>query len=134
MRVKGTSTTKNRRKKYLKRAKGYYSAGSRCYTVARERYERAMAFAYRDRRQKKRDFRALWNQRISAALSSLDLNYSSFIFGLKQLQVDLDRKVLAEMAILDEDAFLYLAKQAQEKKEQIMQQQQPQSGPQPQSV
>ena len=118
MRVKGTFTTRRRRKKYLKRAKGYYSAGSRCYTVARERYERALAFSYRDRRQKKRDFRSLWNQRISAGLSSLGLNYSSFIFGLKQLQVKLDRKVLAEMAVLDEEAFGYLAQRAKEKLEQ----------------
>ena len=121
MRVKGTFTTRRRRKKYLKRAKGYYSSGSRCYTVARERYERAMVFAYRDRRQKKRDFRGLWNQRISAALSTLGLNYSSFIFGLKQLQVELDRKVLAEMAVLDEEAFHHLAQKVQEKLQQVRQ-------------
>lgn len=105
MRVKGGKSTRRRRNKVLKRAKGYYSAGSRAFTIAKERSDRAMAYAYRDRKQKKRQFRKLWITRISAAAKMNGVSYSKFIGALNKSGIELDRKVLADMAIFDPKAF-----------------------------
>lgn len=104
-RAKGGFKTRRRRNKYLKRAKGYYSAGSRSYTFARERSDRAMVFAFRDRKTKKRDFRRLWTVRINAACRINGTSYSKFIGALAKSGIELDRKVLAEIAVSDPSAF-----------------------------
>ena len=110
MRVKGGFTNRRRHKKVLKRASGYYSANSRCYTHAVEMNDRAMAYAYRHRKMKKREFRALWNQRINAAARLNGTTYSRLIGGLVKAGVDLNRKVLADLAIKDATAFSELCK------------------------
>jgi large subunit ribosomal protein L20 len=86
-------------------AKGYRSARSRSYQKAREAVEHGLVYAYRDRRQKKRDFRRLWIARINAAVRAAGLSYSQFIYGLKKAKIDLNRKVLSDLAIRDEKAF-----------------------------
>ncbi len=105
MRVKRGVKARRRRNKTLKRAKGYYAAGSRAFTIARERNDRALAYAFRDRKTKKREFRALWIQRINAAVRPFGLNYSKFINGVQKLNLGLDRKALSELAILDPSGF-----------------------------
>lgn len=105
MRVKRGVKARRRRNKTLKRAKGYYAAGSRAFTIARERNDRALAYAFRDRKTKKREFRALWIQRINAAVRPYGLNYSKFISGVMKLDLGLDRKALSELAILDPAGF-----------------------------
>lgn len=112
MRVKGGFTNRRRHKKVLKRASGYYSANSRCYTHAVEMNDRAMAYAYRHRKMKKREFRALWNQRINAAARLNGTTYSRLIGGLAKAGIALDRKVLADMAIRDSAAFASLCQHA----------------------
>lgn len=112
-RVKGGVTAKARHKKVLKRAKGYYGARSRLYGVAKQAVIKADQYAYKHRRQKKRDFRALWIQRINAAAREHGMSYSRFINGLKQAQVDIDRKMLAELAVNNKEAFADLVKKAQ---------------------
>ncbi len=101
-----------RRKKILKQAKGYYGARSRSFRVAKQAVIKAGQYAYRDRRQRKRRFRALWIARINAAAREHGLSYSRFIHGLEQSGVELDRKVLAELAVADKAAFAVLARQA----------------------
>jgi large subunit ribosomal protein L20 len=96
---------KNRRVKILKLAKGYWGARSSNYRTAKEAVEHALLYAYRDRRAKKRDFRRLWIIRIKAAAKLNGLTYSRFIQGLKKLDIDLDRKVLAEIAVSAPQAF-----------------------------
>jgi large subunit ribosomal protein L20 len=113
-RVKRGTKRKERRTKYLKMAKGYWGAKSRLYKSAKESVERALSFAYRDRRTKKRDFRRLWIIRIGAAARLNGLSYSRFINGLTKAGVVLDRKVLAEMAVKDPAGFAELATLAQE--------------------
>ncbi|MFQ5520645.1 MAG: 50S ribosomal protein L20 [Candidatus Methylomirabilia bacterium] len=108
-RVKGGVKTRRRHKKILKRAKGYVGARHRLYRSARETVLRAGAFAYRDRRVKKRQFRSLWIIRINAAARALGLSYSAFMTGLKRAGITLDRKILAELAVKDPDAFAKLA-------------------------
>ncbi len=98
-RVKRGKTTRARHKKILKLAKGYRGRASTCFRVAIEKVEKALSYAYRDRRNKKRDFRSLWIQRINAAVRSHGLVYSQFIDGLNQAEILLDRKVLADMAV-----------------------------------
>ncbi len=105
MRVKRGVKARRRRNKTLKRAKGYYSAGSRSFTIARERNDRALAYAFRDRKVRKREFRALWIQRINAAVRPYGLNYSRFISAVQKLNLGLDRKALSELAILDPNGF-----------------------------
>lgn len=100
----------HRRKKILKSAKGYYGAKSRLYRTAREAVDRALGYAYRDRRRRKRDFRRLWITRIGAAARLNDLSYSSFMSGLKSAGVNLDRKILADIAVSDPQSFSELAK------------------------
>lgn len=111
-RVKRGTVTKARHKKILKKAKGYYGARSRSVTVANQAVYKAGQYAYRDRRQRKRDFRSLWIVRINAAARQFGLSYSRFINGLKKANIEIDRKVLADMAVHDIDAFGALAEQA----------------------
>jgi large subunit ribosomal protein L20 len=111
-RAKGGAKTRHRRKKILKKAKGYVGARSRLYRTAAETVLRAGAFAYRDRKAKKRTARRLWIARINAACRAAGLSYSVFIAALKKGGILLDRKVLAEMAVRDPDGFAKLAETA----------------------
>jgi large subunit ribosomal protein L20 len=111
-RVKGGTASINRHKKVLKLAKGYYGRGSKCYRVAIERLEKALRYAYRDRRNKKRDFRGLWIQRINAGARLHGLTYSRLMNGLKIAGIMLDRKVLADIAVRDAEGFGKIAEQA----------------------
>lgn len=106
-------TAKARHKKILKQAKGYYGARSRVYRVAKQAVIKAGQYAYRDRRQRKRQFRALWIVRINAAAREFGLSYSRFMDGLKKASVEIDRKVLADLAVRDKEAFGELARIAQ---------------------
>src|SRR5580698_11082778 len=112
-RVKRGTTTHARHKKVLDLAKGYRGRGSKAYRIALEKVEKALRYAYRDRRNKKRDFRGLWIQRINAGAREHGLTYSQFIHGLKLGGVDLDRKVLSDLAIREPDAFAAIAAGAQ---------------------
>ncbi len=106
---------RRRRNRVLKLAKGFRGGRSRLYKSATEAVDRALVYAYRDRRTKKRDFRRLWIARINAGARMNDMSYSKLMGGLKKANVDLDRKVLANLAILDADAFtkvVQIAKQA----------------------
>jgi large subunit ribosomal protein L20 len=111
-RAKGGPKTRQRRKKVLKKAKGYVGGRRRLYKSAAETVLRAGAFAYRDRRRKKREARSLWIVRINAASRLAGLTYSRFMTGLKKAGVLLDRKVLAELAMTDPKAFAKLAETA----------------------
>ncbi|HMN69905.1 MAG TPA: 50S ribosomal protein L20 [Bdellovibrionales bacterium] len=111
MRVKGGFVTRRRHKKLLKRASGFVSANSRAFTHAREKVDRALKYEYRDRRTKKREIRALWIQRINAATRLNGVSYSTFMGGLKKAGIELDRKVLSDLAIRDAAAFGALVKQ-----------------------
>lgn len=102
--VNGT-ISRRRRKKFLQRAKGFRSVRSVAFRKARESVERALSYAYRDRRARKREFRRLWIARINAAVRAGGLTYSQFMHGLKKANVDLDRKVLSDMAIHNEKSF-----------------------------
>ena len=104
-RVKRGVTTHARHKKILDLAKGYRGRGSTAYRVAIEKVEKALRYAYRDRRNRKRDFRGLWIQRINAAAREHGLTYSQFTHGLKLAGIELDRKVLSDIAIREPDAF-----------------------------
>ncbi|HYE38103.1 50S ribosomal protein L20 [Methylocaldum sp.] len=112
-RVKRGVTARARHKKVLKQAKGYYGARSRVYRVAKQAVIKAGQYAYRDRRQRKRQFRALWIVRINAAAREFGLSYSRFMDGLKKASVEIDRKVLADLAVRDKEAFAELARIAQ---------------------
>lgn len=111
-RVKRGVTARKKHKKVLKKAKGYYGARSRVYRVANQAVTKAGQYAYRDRRQKKRQFRRLWIVRINAAARMFDLSYSRLIDGLNKAQIEVDRKMLADLAVHDIDAFGKLAEQA----------------------
>lgn len=111
-RATNNSAAKQRRKKYLKRAKGFVSGRRRQAITAREAVDRALAYAYRDRRTKKRDFRRLWITRINAAARVNGISYSHLINGLKKAQIEVDRKVLADLAVFDAAGFSALADQA----------------------
>jgi large subunit ribosomal protein L20 len=111
-RVKRGVTARNRHKKVLAEAKGYYGARSRVYRVAKQAVIKAGQYAYRDRRQRKRQFRALWIARINAAARENGLSYSRFINGLTRSGVEIDRKVLADLAVSDKAAFAAVAAQA----------------------
>ena len=108
-RAKGGSKSRQRRKKIMKMAKGYVGGRGRLYRSARETVERSLAFAYRDRRVKKRTFRGLWITRIGAAAQLNGLSYSQLMNGLKKAGVQLDRKVLAEVAMVDAPGFSQIA-------------------------
>ncbi|MGH7263886.1 MAG: 50S ribosomal protein L20 [Candidatus Rokuibacteriota bacterium] len=111
-RAKGGPKTRQRRKKVLKQAKGYWGGRRRLYRSAAETVTRALAFAYRDRRARKREFRSLWILRISAGSKALGLPYSAFMSGLKKAGITLDRKILAELALTDPAAFARLVETA----------------------
>ena len=111
-RVKRGVQARARHKKVLKQAKGYYGARSRVYRVAKQAVIKAGQYAYRDRRQRKRQFRALWIVRINAASRLYGLSYSRFIYGLSQAGIALDRKTLADLAVHEKEAFAVLAEQA----------------------
>ncbi len=104
-RVKRGNKRRLKRKKILRRAKGYYLAKSKLYRVARLQVERSLAYAWRDRRAKKRDFRRLWIVRINAAARQHEMSYSTLMHGLKLAGVQLDRKLLADLAVRDPDTF-----------------------------
>ena len=109
MRIKRGYKARQRRNKVLKLAKGYRGGRSKLYRTAADAVDKALMYAYRDRRQKKRDFRRLWITRINAAARMNDISYSRFIHGLKKADVTLDRKVLAELAISDPAGFAQVA-------------------------
>lgn len=111
-RARNPVQSRARRKKILKQAKGYYGARSRSYRVARQAVIKAGQYAYRDRRQRKRQFRALWIARINAAARENGLSYSRFMNGLDKAGIAIDRKVLAELAVEDKAAFGVIARQA----------------------
>ena len=111
-RVKRSVASRARRKKVLKAAKGYYGARSRTFKVAKQAVIKAGQYAYRDRRQRKRQFRALWIVRINAEARNHGLSYSRFIAGLKKAAIDVDRRVLADMALHEKEAFAALAEKA----------------------
>jgi len=113
-RVKRGVTTHARHKKVLDLAKGYRGRGSKAYRVAIEKVEKALRYAYRDRRNRKRDFRGLWIQRINAAAREHGLTYSRFINGLKLAGVELDRKIVSDLAITQPEAFKGLVAAAQQ--------------------
>ncbi len=111
-RVKRGVTAHARHKKVLGRAKGYYNARRKVYRVAKQAVDKAGQYAYRDRRVRKRDFRALWIARINAAARECGLSYSRFINGLQRCAIAIDRKVLADIAVHDKQAFSVLAERA----------------------
>jgi len=111
-RVKRGVQARQRHKKILKQAKGYYGARSRVYRVAKQAVIKAGQYAYRDRKQRKRQFRSLWIVRINAAVRQHDISYSAFMNGLKKAEIDIDRKVLAELAVFNKDAFSALVEKA----------------------
>ena len=112
MRVKGGSVTRQRRNKVLKLAKGYFGSKHRLFKTAKEQVMHSLAYAYRDRRNIKRDFRKLWINRINAACRMCDISYSVFMNGLKKANVNINRKMLSELAINDFPAFESLVKTA----------------------
>ncbi len=111
-RVKRGVVSRRRRNRILREAKGYYGARSKLFRTAREAVEKGWKYAYRDRKQRKRQMRSLWIARINAAAREHELSYSRFMFGLKQAGIEMDRKVLAELAISDPQAFGVLAEMA----------------------
>ncbi|EJW16638.1 50S ribosomal protein L20 [Paenibacillus alvei DSM 29] len=114
-RVKGGFTTRRRHKKVLKLAKGYFGSKHRLFKTANEQVMKSLLYAYRDRRVKKRDFRKLWIARINAAARMNGLSYSKFMHGLKLAGVEVNRKMLADLAVNDINAFNSLATVAKEK-------------------
>ena len=111
--VKRGMTTHARHKKILKLAKGYRGRSKNCFRIAIERVEKALQYAYRDRRNRKRDFRALWIQRINAGTRQYGLTYSKFVCGLNKAGIEVDRKVLADLAVHEPVAFKKVVEQAQ---------------------
>jgi len=113
-RVKRGVTAKRRHKKVLKQAKGYYGAKSKLYRVANEAVMKSLSYAYAGRKQRKRQFRKMWIARINAAARANGMNYSTFINGLKKANIDINRKMLSEMAINDPEGFAKLVEIAKE--------------------
>ena len=113
-RVKGGYTTRQRRKKVLKLAKGYFGSKHTLYKTAHEQVMRSLAYAFRDRKARKRDFRKLWIQRINAACKLNDMKYSRFINGLNRAGIEVNRKMLAEMAVNDAAGFAQLVELAKQ--------------------
>ena len=114
-RIKGGVGAKKRHNRVLKLAKGYYGARSKQYRVAKQSVMRALASSYEGRKQRKRQFRQLWIARINAAARMNGLSYSKFMYGLKLAQVDINRKMLAELAVNDAEGFASLAELAKSK-------------------
>jgi large subunit ribosomal protein L20 len=111
-RIKRGTTAKARHKAVLAQAKGYRGRSKNCYRLALRRVEKGLQYAYRDRRNRKRDFRSLWIQRINAAARMEGLTYGQMIHGLKTAGIEIDRKVLADLAVRDQMGFTSLAKRA----------------------
>ena len=111
-RVKGGNVARNRRKKILKLAKGYYGSKHTLYRTANEQVMKSLQYSYRDRKQRKRDFRKLWIARINAGARMHNLSYSRLMHGLKLANIDINRKMLSEIAIHDEVAFANICEQA----------------------
>ena len=112
-RVKRGVTTHAKHKKILKAAKGYYGRRKNTIRIAKQAVEKANQYAFRDRKRRKRTFRALWIQRLNAAVRQFDLTYSRFIDGLSKAEITIDRKVLSDLAISEPESFTSLVKQAQ---------------------
>jgi large subunit ribosomal protein L20 len=112
VRVKTGTTRRRRHKKILKLAKGYRGARSRRFRDAKQAVQKSLQYAYEHRRQKKRSYRNLWVTRINAALSEYDLSYTDFLKGLKRANIELNRKMLAEIAVTDADAFAEIVEMA----------------------
>jgi large subunit ribosomal protein L20 len=112
MRVKTGVVRRRRHKKILKQARGFYAGRSRQFRKAKEQLERSLVYAYRDRKQKKREFRKLWIVRINAACRMNDISYSRFMHGLKLAKIELDRKILADMAMNAPEDFTAVVAQA----------------------
>ncbi|WMC18853.1 MAG: 50S ribosomal protein L20 [Enterobacteriaceae bacterium PSpicST2] len=106
--IKRGVTAHNRHKKYIKQAKGYYGARSRVYRVVYQAIIKAQQYSYRDRKQRKRTFRKLWITRINAAVCEQNLSYNKFINGLKKLSININRKILSDIAIFDKKTFIFL--------------------------
>ncbi len=111
-RVKGAMMTRKRRNKTLKLAKGFWGSKSKHFKMAKQQLKKSGVYAYRDRKQKKRDYRQLWIARISAAVKPYGLNYSRFMYGVKKAGIEMNRKSLSEMAIHDSEAFAALVETA----------------------
>lgn len=111
-RVKTGVVRRRRHKKILKLARGFFSARHKHFRKAKEQLERSLCYAYRDRRQKKRDFRRLWIIRINAGCRLNDISYSKFMYGLKKANIELDRKILASIAMSDAEAFKAIVEKA----------------------
>ena len=111
-RIKGAMMTRKRRNKVLKMAKGYWGSKSKHFKMANQQVMKSLTYAYVGRRLKKRDFRSLWITRISAAVKAQGMNYSTFMHGLKAAGVEINRKMLAEMAVNNEAAFAQLVEMA----------------------
>jgi len=114
MRVKTGVVRRRRHKKILKMAKGFYSGRRKHFRKAKEQIERSLVYAYRDRKQRKRDFRKLWITRINAACRLNDMSYSRFIHGLHKAGIELDRKILADLAMNEPQTFASLVQRAKE--------------------
>ncbi len=112
-RVKRGVTTHAKHKKVIKQASGFRGRRKNTFKVAKQAVEKSMQYAYRDRKVKKRDFRSLWTQRINAGAREFGLSYSVFINGLKKLDIDLDRKMLADLAMHEPNAFKHLVEKVQ---------------------
>lgn len=112
MRVKTGTVRRKRHKKILKMAKGFYSGRRKHFRKAKEQVERSLVYAFRDRKQKKRDFRKLWIVRINAACRLNDISYSRFINGLKKAGIELDRKILADLAMNEPEVFAQIVEKA----------------------
>jgi large subunit ribosomal protein L20 len=112
MRVKTGTVRRKRHKKILKMAKGFYSGRRKHFRKAKEQIERSLVYAFRDRKQKKREFRKLWIMRINAACRLNDISYSRFINGLKKANIDLDRKILADLAMNEPEVFASIVEKA----------------------
>lgn len=115
MRVKTGVVRRRRHKKILKLARGFYSGRRKHFRKAKEQLERSLCYAFRDRKRKKRDFRRLWIIRINAACRMNDISYSKFIHGLKLANIELDRKILADMALQNPSAFSQIVQTIKEK-------------------
>lgn len=113
-RVKRAVHARKKRKKVMEMASGYYGQKSRSYRKAKEQLLKSLSYSYRDRRQKKREFRRLWIVRINAACRQNGMSYSQFIHGLKQADIEIDRKMLADLAVNDAEAFAALVEKARE--------------------
>jgi len=114
-RVKRGQVKRNKHNKVLKEAKGYYGSKSRSYKIAKQQLLKSMSYSYRDRKNNKRNFRRLWIKRINAAARINGLSYNEFINGLKKANIDINRKMLSEMAVNDPEAFKELAEAAKKK-------------------